>query len=104
MFQGGYAVIRIDFVAVISTMLVFGACTHETTSDDSRVSYRSNAGSLNSTSPSHPGTIIRQGDQIQFSVWGYPEFTTAETIKGGGTITIPLLGDIQVEGSTKAQL
>jgi polysaccharide export outer membrane protein len=47
--------------------------------------------------------VIRQGDQIQFSVWGYPEFTTQALVKESGSLTIPLIGDILVSGSTKEQ-
>jgi polysaccharide export outer membrane protein len=47
--------------------------------------------------------VIRQGDQIQFSVWGYPEFNTTTFVKETGTIAIPLVGEITVAGLTKEQ-
>lgn len=48
--------------------------------------------------------VIRQGDQIQVSVWGYPEFNVASTpVKETGTITIPLVGEVSVAGLTKEQ-
>jgi polysaccharide export outer membrane protein len=45
--------------------------------------------------------VIRQGDQIQITVWGYPEFTTQAVVKEGGTITVPLVGEVQVAGNTR---
>jgi polysaccharide export outer membrane protein len=48
-------------------------------------------------------TPIRKGDQIQMSVWGYPEFTTNATVKETGTIVIPLIGEVLVAGLTRDQ-
>jgi protein involved in polysaccharide export with SLBB domain len=48
-------------------------------------------------------TPIRKGDQIQMSVWGYPEFTTNATVKETGTIVIPLIGEVLVSGLTRDQ-
>ena len=47
--------------------------------------------------------IIRQGDQIQLSVWGYPEFNQTAVVKEMGTITIPLIGEQMATGLTKEQ-
>ncbi len=47
--------------------------------------------------------IIRQGDQIQISVWGYPEFNTTSTVKEGGKLSVPLIGDMVVVGYTRQQ-
>ena len=47
--------------------------------------------------------VIRQGDQISISVWGYPEFTTQTVVKESGTITIPLIGDMMVSSITKEE-
>lgn len=47
--------------------------------------------------------VIRQGDQIQFSVWNYPEFNTTALVKETGTLTIPLLGEMAAVGVTKEQ-
>jgi polysaccharide export outer membrane protein len=48
--------------------------------------------------------VIRQGDQIQISVWGYPEFTTQGFVKETGAFTVPLIGEIVAAGLTKEQL
>jgi polysaccharide export outer membrane protein len=47
--------------------------------------------------------LIRQGDEIEISVWGYPEFNTSTTVKKGGQILIPLIGEMKAEGQTKHQ-
>jgi polysaccharide export outer membrane protein len=48
--------------------------------------------------------VIRQGDQIQISVWGYPEFTTQGFVKETGAFTVPLVGEVVAAGLTKEQL
>jgi polysaccharide export outer membrane protein len=45
--------------------------------------------------------VIRQGDQIQLSVWGYPEFNQTGIVKETGTFSIPLLGEQAAAGLTK---
>jgi polysaccharide export outer membrane protein len=45
--------------------------------------------------------MIRQGDQIQIVVWGYPEFNTTTTVKEVGSVTVPLIGEIQAANQTK---
>lgn len=47
--------------------------------------------------------VIRQGDQVQVSVWGYPEFNTQSVVKELGQIAMPLLGDLTAAGLTKDQ-
>src|SRR6185436_3075283 len=37
---------------------------------------------------------IRTDDQIQISVWGYPEFDVTTPVKASGTVVIPLIGEI----------
>ncbi len=47
--------------------------------------------------------VVRQGDQVQFSVWNYPEFNTTAYVKETGTLTVPLIGDLTAAGLTKEQ-
>ena len=44
--------------------------------------------------------IIKVGDQLQISVWGYPEFNTTTTVKDYGTVTVPLIGEVVAAGLT----
>jgi polysaccharide biosynthesis/export protein len=53
--------------------------------------------------PQSENYIIRQGDQIQLTVWGYPEFSTTAVVKESGTIEVPLIGEMQVLGLRKEQ-
>jgi len=41
---------------------------------------------------------ISKGDQLLITVWGYPEFTTSATVRDDGTLSIPLVGDLQAAG------
>ena len=47
--------------------------------------------------------VIRRGDRIQVSVWGYPEFNFSDSVKDNGAIMIPLLGEMNVLGTTKEE-
>lgn len=47
--------------------------------------------------------LIRQGDQIQVSVWDYAEFNAQAVVRELGTITIPHIGEMQAAGFTKQQ-
>lgn len=47
--------------------------------------------------------LIRQGDQIQITVWGYNEFNVTATVKEGGMVAVPLVGDVTASGLTKDQ-
>ncbi len=65
---------------------------------------KSNIGSLNldpDTVSTKIGDIIHPGDQIQITVWGYPEFNTTTTVKEFGTVTIPLVGEVMAAGLNK---
>lgn len=42
--------------------------------------------------------VIVEGDQLQITVWGYPEFTTSATVRDDGTLSIPLVGDVSAAG------
>lgn len=65
----------------------------------------SNVGSLQANADSVGAeSIIRPGDQIQITVWGYPEFNTTTTVKDFGTITVPLIGEVIAAGLTVGQL
>lgn len=65
----------------------------------------SNVGALKAYADSlNRVSIIRPGDQIQITVWGYPRFNTTTTVNEYGTISIPLVGEIIAAGLTEAQL
>lgn len=49
-------------------------------------------------------SVIRAGDRIQITVWGYPKFNTTTTVDQYGTITVPLVGEVIVAGLTVHEL
>ena len=48
--------------------------------------------------------VLGVGDQISLSVIGYPEFTGTLAVLPDGTITLPLVGPVRVNGYTPTQL
>lgn len=54
--------------------------------------------------PSTSGYLLGSGDQITVTVFGYGEYTGAQTILPDGTITLPLLGSIAAAGQTTDSL
>lgn len=51
-----------------------------------------------------PMYIIQKGDLIEIKVDGYPEFNTTVGVTEAGVITLPLVGEIEAAGQTRAQL
>lgn len=47
---------------------------------------------------------IKQGDQVEITVWGYTEFNTKSIVNVEGVITVPLIGEVRAEGLTKESL
>lgn len=45
--------------------------------------------------------VIGKGDQLLITVWGYNEFTTTQTVKDNGALTMQLIGDVEAAGLTK---
>lgn len=48
--------------------------------------------------------IIQTGDQVEFSVPDYPEFSVTETVREDGMITLPVIGEMPARGATRGQL
>ena len=48
--------------------------------------------------------VLQPGDQIDITFEDYPEFNVSAVVQDRGSITIPLVGDISVEGITRGQL
>ena len=49
-------------------------------------------------------SIIKPGDKLQLTVWGYPKFNTTTMVDKYGMISVPLVGDVIVAGLTVRQL
>jgi polysaccharide export outer membrane protein len=50
------------------------------------------------------GDVLGAGDQVQLTVFGYPEFNSTTSVKPSGMITVPLIGEIKAGGLSKDQL
>ena len=48
--------------------------------------------------------IVGEGDVLQITVYEHPDLTTTARIGGHGTITLPLIGQISVQGLTLPQI
>jgi polysaccharide export outer membrane protein len=48
--------------------------------------------------------VIGVADGVRITVWKNPELSTDASVRPDGTITMPLLGDIQAVGKTPSQL
>ena len=48
--------------------------------------------------------VIGASDSVRIQVWKNPELSTEGTVRPDGTITMPLIGDLQAVGKTPTQL
>ncbi|HSO00154.1 MAG TPA: polysaccharide biosynthesis/export family protein, partial [Candidatus Nanopelagicales bacterium] len=48
--------------------------------------------------------VIGVGDSLQINVWRMPDLSSGALVRPDGIITMPLLGDIYVAGSTPSQV
>jgi polysaccharide export outer membrane protein len=90
----------IFFIFLVCSLI--GCMRNEITSDNVPVIYRSATRAFPSDTVEN-NYVIREGDQIQLSVWGYPEFDTTALVKETGTIGVALVGEIKAVGYTKEQ-
>ncbi|MEJ7732066.1 MAG: polysaccharide biosynthesis/export family protein [Polyangiaceae bacterium] len=56
------------------------------------------------SNPAKHEYIIGVSDTLQVNVWRNPEVSSAATVRPDGTITLPLLGDVKVEGRTPTEV
>lgn len=107
---------RMHLIVFLLIAFTVGGCSIESAATKSPTGTRgyyesesseqsSNVGSLSVNSDSLMQVrVIRPGDQIQITVWGYPEFNTTTTVNGLGAITVPLIGEVIVAGLTVRNL
>lgn len=102
----------IAFLFIISVSGVISGCASGSSvtnssfnNDELRAALqKSNVGSLTKTNADSliKQGVIKPGDQIQITVWGYPEFNTTTPVKDYGSVTIPLVGDVMAAGLTES--
>jgi polysaccharide export outer membrane protein len=89
--------------AVILSLLFAGCGSDDMTKENLTQIIRSGSRSVQAEAQ-QDSYVIRQGDQIQLSVWGYPEFDSKTEVKELGEITLPQpIGDMTAAGLTKQQ-
>jgi polysaccharide export outer membrane protein len=98
----GRPVKDLPILSVLMLALIFSSCaTREATKEPrTRVS---GPGVPGFQAESRSIYLIKRGDQIQLSVWGYPEFATTTLVKETGTIAVPLVGEVNAAGFTRDQ-
>jgi polysaccharide export outer membrane protein len=92
----------ITFLLMIGLMM--GGCSSQDVAHDQAIAI---ARGMESTQPevqSMPPGVIHEGDQVQLEVPGYPEFNIVTNVRQSGSISLPVIGDIQAAGLTKDQL
>lgn len=47
---------------------------------------------------------IEAKDELKIEIWEKPDLTRTVTVRADGTVTLPLIGEVKVAGSTPAQL
>lgn len=93
------------FIPVLIALLIAGCSSSEMTTDrrtNSVIQQPVATGARVDVESS--SYVIQRGDQVQLSVWGYPEFNTTAPVKETGAISVPLIGDLPAAGITRSQL
>ncbi len=86
--------------AIVCAGIVLTGCS---SSEDTMESMSRSATAAVSMKAADDASLIKKGDEIELSVWGYPEFQTKATVNETGTIPIPLVGTISVAGVSRKQ-
>jgi len=94
--------LRISLIISSLSLLVGCSSTKESTSTGNVQVLRSGSRSVQPEAQVEI-YVLRQGDSIQVDVWGFSQFNTAGLVKPTGTLTIPLIGELQAAGLTKDQ-
>ncbi|TLY29680.1 MAG: hypothetical protein E6K56_07950 [Ignavibacteria bacterium] len=89
---------------LLAGLFIISCSTRESVVRENPAGYsRSGSGSLGVAVSQPKAYRIKQGDSVDVSVWGYPEFTTKSMVREGGMIIVPLVGELMVDGLTKEQ-
>ena len=84
------------FSWLLAIYMVHG-CSSTQSIQDKETLARLNNSSSSQYSPSLDSSyVVSKGDKIEILVWEEPRFNTNTTVSSRGTITIPLIGEVQV--------
>jgi polysaccharide export outer membrane protein len=87
-------------VAIISQ----NGCVRSDATKDRTRQYTSTQSQVDVASLYNDAYVIRKGDDVQITVWGYSEFNTTTSVRENGVIGLPLVGEVKAEGLTVEQL
>ncbi|MDX1452651.1 MAG: polysaccharide biosynthesis/export family protein, partial [Oleiphilaceae bacterium] len=95
--DGGIPVVHfgLKLSAVIAGLLLLSACN--TTHKVEELPVESSIGVVNEY-------LIGIGDMLQVSVWRNPDLSVAVTVRPDGKISVPLVGDLRVDGKSTGAL
>jgi polysaccharide export outer membrane protein len=93
----------IPITAILAAASLFG-CSGETTTQDSGRTTRLPAAAMDKAQPQSSDDVLGVGDQLQLTVFAYPEFNSTTSVKPSGMIALPLIGEIKAAGLTKDQM
>lgn len=91
----------------LSLFLLIGCSTSKQLEEENARQMLSEQMSPDTTQPSAQADSlyeIRAGDEVEILVWEQPNFNTSTTVSNQGTITVPLVGDMNVTGLTQDEL
>ncbi len=95
---------RLCSIAVVGIALILGGCSSQDVARDQAIAQARGVEPPTPGEEATPSGIIHEGDQVQVEVPGYPEFNIVTSVKQSGSISLPVVGDIQAAGLTKDQL
>lgn len=101
-----YLAIRTGYLSLLALIIVLQGCIHtETIQNDENLQQQMMASALgNNVVPADNSYRIKSGDEIEVTVWEHPNFNTQTTVSSLGTISIPLMGVVNVSGLTQPEL
>jgi polysaccharide export outer membrane protein len=95
---------RLSGAAVLFVTLIIGGCSSQDVARDQAIALARGVEPTQPGEQAAPPGVIHEGDQVQVEVPGYPEFNIVTNVKQSGSISLPVVGDVQAVGLTKDQL
>lgn len=94
------------FLSIVVFFIPFQGCIHtEAVQNDEELQQQMMASALeNNAVPVNNSYRIKTGDEIEILAWEHPNFNTQTTVSGLGSISVPLIGEINVSGLTQSEL
>lgn|GEM_PF-2138608 len=101
--QSGGIRLVLPITAIFAAACLFG-CSGEMTTQDSGRNTRLPGGAPEKAQTQSSDDVLGVGDQLQLTVFAYPEFNSTTSVKPSGMIALPLIGEVKAAGLTKEQM